>query len=529
MDQGSTLFLVSDDEKGARMPYRRLSMRKTKEICRLTHACLSGRAIARVLGVSNSTVSEANSRLKAAGLTWPDVEPMSESALERRLYQGDCEVAHDAREPDWAHVRTELGRRHMTLQLLWAEYMRDHPDGYSYSWYCEKYRAWRKTTDPVMRQEHAFGEKLFVDWAGDTVDLVDADTGEITAAHLFVAVLGGSSYTYLEAFRNEGIESFLTGHVNALAHFGGVPALLVCDNLKTGVTRADRYEPDINTDYAGLATHYGCAVLPARVRKPRDKAKVEVGVLHAYRMVLAPLRNRTFFSIFELNEAISTLLEVLNDRPFKKLPGSRKSVFLEHEAPLLAPLPEHPFRYRTHRSAKVHIDYHVEVFSHRYSVPHHLIGQAVEVFFDERTVEIYHAGDRVALHVRAHAKGRTTTEASHMPSSHREHAEWTPARMESWASETGPACAALARRIMEAHPHPELGFRNCLGLISLGRKYGEARLEAACARAVDSGATRYRSVKSILESGLDTQPLTPPTAPPPLPCHDNVRGPDYYA
>ena len=503
-------------------------MRKTKEICRLTHAGLSGRAVARVLGVSNSTVSEANSRLKAAGLAWPDVEPMSEPTLERRLYLDDHQSTPDAREPDWAAVRTELGRRHMTLQLLWAEYMRDHTDGYSYSWYCEKYRAWRKTTDPVMRQEYVFGEKLFVDWAGDTVGVVDADTGEVRPAHLFVAVLGASNYTYLEAFRDERIESFLAGHVNALAYFGGVPALLVCDNLKTGVTRSDRYEPDINTDYADLAAHYGCAVLPARVRKPRDKAKVEVGVLHAYRMVLAPLRNRTFFSISELNDAIFALLEVLNDRPFKKLPGSRRSIFSEHEAPMLAPLPEHPFRYRTHRSAKVHIDYHIEVFSHRYSVPHHLIGQAVEVFFDERTVEVYHGGQRVALHVRAHAKGRSSTEASHMPSSHREHAEWTQARMESWAAKTGPACAALARRIMESHPHPELGFRNCLGLISLGRKYGETRLEAACARAVDSGATRYRSVKSILESGLDTRPLVLPSAQPPLPGHDNVRGPGYY-
>jgi len=504
-------------------------MRKAREICRLTDAGLSGRAIARVLGVSNSTVSETNSRLRAATLSWADVESMSEAALERRLYSGDREAAVDAREPDWPTVRTEVSRRHMTLQLVWAEYLQDHPDGYSYSWFCERYRAWRRTADPVMRAEHTFGEKLFVDWAGDTVDLIDADTGEITCAHLFVAVLGASNYTYLEAFRDEGIESFLTGHVNSFSYFGGAPALLVCDNLKTGVIRADRYDPDINTDYAELAAHYGCSVLPARVRRPRDKAKVEVGVLHAYRLVLAPLRNRTFFSLAELNEAIAGLLEVLNTRPFKKLPGSRRSVFEEHEAPLLAPLPEQPFRYRTHRSAKVHIDYHVEVLSHRYSVPHHLIGQTVEVFVDERGVEIYHRGERVALHVRSHAKGRTTTEASHMPSTHREHAEWTPERMESWAARTGPSCAALARAIMDSHPHPELGFRNCMGLISLGRKYGEGRLEAACARAVDSGATRYRSVKSILERGLDTQPLSPPGTQPPLPGHDNVRGPDYYA
>jgi transposase len=511
------------------MPYRRLSVRKTKEICRLNHASVSGRAIARVIGVSNSTVSDALSRLRVADLTWPDVETMTETQLERHLYREDGTVAHDPREPDWAHVRTEVSRKHMTLQLLWAEYRREHPDGYAYSWYCERYRAWRKTTDPVMRFEHTFGEKLFVDWAGDTVPIVDAETGEVCAAHLFVAVLGGSSYTYVGAFGDEGIEAFLAGHVDALSYFGGAPALLVCDNLKTGVTRADRYEPELNRDYADLAAHYGCSVLPARVRKPRDKAKVEAGVLIAYRLILAPLRNRTFFSLSELNAAIAGLLEILNTRPFKKLPGSRRSVFTEHEAPLLRALPLHPYRYRRHKSAQVHIDYHVEVERHRYSVPYRLIGESVEVFIDRRTVEIYHKGERVALHVRSQATGRTSTDALHMPSTHREWAAWTPKRMESWAAGTGPACAAFSARIMEGYPHPELGFRNCLGLMSLGRKHGEDRLEAACARALASGASRYRSVKSILESGLDACPLQPSKAPPPISDHDNVRGSDYYA
>lgn len=504
-------------------------MRKTREICRLAHLKLSGRAIARAVGTSNSTVSDALSRLKAADLTWADIEPMSQCQLERRLYREAGEVASDPREPDWTAVRLELANdQHVTLQLLWAEYRREHPDGYSYSWYCERYRAWRARADPVMRQEHVFGQKVFVDWAGDTVPLIDAESGEVTSAHLFVAVLGASNYTFIEAFPDEGTSSFLKGHTDAFSYFGGVPALLVCDNLKTGVARADRYEPDINTDYADLAAHYGCAVFPARVRKPRDKAKVEAGVLHAYRMILAPLRHRTFFSLLDLNDAIAELLEVLNARAFKKLAGCRRSVFLEHEAPALRPLPTMPYAYRSHRSAKVHIDYHVEVWSHRYSVPHHLIGETVEVFLDERTVEIYHKGHRVALHVRSSAKGRTTTDAVHMPSSHRAQAEWTPERIESWAAKTGPACAEFACRIMATHPHPELGFRNCLGLISLGRKHGEERLEAACARALAAGATRYRSVRSILESGLDAQSLKDPAPQLPLPGHENVRGPDYY-
>ena len=504
-------------------------MRKTKEICRLADAGLSARAIGRVLGASNSTVSDTISRLKAAGLPWADVDAMSETDLERRLYREQGHAAPDSRQPDWVYVRKELGRKHVTLQLLWHEYRAEHPDGYAYSWFCERYHAWAKTIDPVMRQQHYFGEKVFVDWAGDTVPLIDADTGEVSAAHLFVAVLGASNLTYVEAFGNEETESFLTGHVGAFACFGGVPALLVCDNLKTGVTRADRYEPDLNREYAELAAHYGCAVMPARVRKPRDKAKVESAVRHAYRMILAPLRNHTFFSLSDLNEAIAGLLDVINTRPFQKLPGSRRSVFDEHEAPLLRPLPEHPYRYRVHRSAKVHIDYHVEVAGHRYSVPHHLVGSRVEVFSDARIVEIYHAGERVALHPRSQAKGRATTDAAHMPSSHREYAKWTPERIETWAARTGPACAALSRRIMESHPHPELGFRSCLGLTSLGRKYGEVRLEAACARALESGATRYRSVKSILENGLDSVSLAVSPPPPPVTSHDNVRGADYYA
>jgi transposase len=504
-------------------------MRRTKEICRLAAASLTGRAIARSLGASSSTVGDAIARLKAAGLTWEHVETMSESELERRLYREHGQVAPDPREPDWGRVCEELRGRHVTLQLLWFEYRSEHPGGYGYSWYCERYRAWLKKADPVMRQTHAFGEKLFVDWAGNTVDIVDADTGEVTAAHLFVAVLGASNLMYVEAFRNEETAAFLAGHVDALAYIGGVPALLVCDNLKTGVTRADRYDPDINTDYADLATHYGTAILPARVRKPRDKAKVEAGVLVAYRLILAPLRKRTFFSLAELNEAIAELLEVLNDRPFKKLSGSRRSVFLKHEAPLLRPLPEHPFRYREHRSAKVGIDYHVEVAAHRYSVPYHLIGQRVEVFIDESTVEIYHRGQREALHARSRIRGGFSTMPEHMPSTHRAYAEWTPARIESWAATVGPACAAFAARIMASRAHPEQGFRSCRGLLALARKHGDGRLEAACERALACGANRYQSVKSILEKGLDTVALPTPPKPPPVPEHDNLRGPDYYA
>ena len=504
-------------------------MRKTREILRLAfEARLSQRAIARSMGVSNSTISEVFARLKAAGLTWPLPEGISDGELERRLYRARGETAPDPRAPDWAAVHAELAGKHVTLALLWQEYRARYPDGYGYSWFCQHYRAWQGRIDVVMRQEHKAGEKLFVDWAGDTLPYIDAGSSEVRQAALFVAVLGASSYTYVGAFANQRTESFLTAHARAFAFFGGVPELIVPDNLRTGVMRPDRYEAEIAAPYAELAAHYGAAVLPARVRRPRDKAKVEAGVLLAYREIAAPLRNRTFYSLAELNAAIAVQLRALNERPFQKLPGSRRSVFLEREAPLLTPLPREPFSCRTRKTATVHIDYHVELAGHYYSVPYHLVREKVELRFDARTVEVYHGGVRVALHLRSGRKGGATTEEAHMPAAHRAQAAWTPERIEAWAAQSGPATAALAAAIMASRPHPELGFRSCLGVLRLEGKYGAARLEAACARALAAGACSYRSVRSILERGLDALPAESSAATPPALSHANVRGAGYY-
>jgi transposase len=504
-------------------------MRKTKEILRLKlEAHLSNRQVGRAVGVSCSTVSHTVTRFRASGLVWPPPETMSDSAFERILYRPKGEVATDEREPDWEHVRKELGRKHVTLQLLWSEYKQEHPDGFQYSWFCERYRAWAAKLDPVMRQEHKAGERLFVDWAGDTVPIVDADTGEIRAAYLFVAVLGASSYTYAEATLSQDADAFLSAHCRAFAFLGGVPEILVPDNLKTGVNRPHRYEPEIAAGYADLAAHYNTAIIPARVRKPRDKAKVEAGVLHAYRHILAPLRNRVFFSLGELNEAIRTRVEVLNERPFKKMSGSRKSVFVELDSPALIPLPAEPYVHRTRKSARVHIDYHVELAGHLYSVPHHLVRERVDLVFTDSVVEVFFDGHRVASHVRSHARGRATTDTAHMPSSHREVASWTPERIEAWARQTGPATEALVTAIMSSRDHPELGFRSCLGILRLSKTHGEGRLEAACTRALSCGARSYKSVKSILDRRLDQVPICQDT-PSPAPLHDNVRGAAYYS
>lgn len=510
------------------MPYGRLSMRKTREILRLKlDGRLSNRQVGRATGVSCSTVSDTVTRFAASGLVWP-VPEMSDSVLERRLYRPKGEFATDEREPNWERVHKEMHRKHVTLMLLWNEYKCEHPDGYQYSWFCSRYRAWAARLDPVMRQEHKAGERLFIDWAGDTMDVVDPDTGEIRDAYVFLAVLGASSYTYAEASFSQDTGAFLSAHSRAFSFLGGVPEIVVPDNLKTGVNRPDRYEPEIARGYADLAAHYGVAVIPARVRKPRDKAKVEAGVLHAYRHIFAPMRNRVFFSLSELNEAIAARVSLLNDRPFKKLPGSRASVFAELDAPALSPLPTEPYVHRTRKSARVHIDYHVELAGHFYSVPHHLVREKVEVVFSDSTVEVFFDGRRVASHVRSRVRGRASTDPAHMPSSHREVASWTPERIESWARQTGPATEALVAAIMSARQHPELGFRSCLGILRLSKTFGEKRLEAACTRALGCGARSYKSVKSILDKHLDTIPAHQDT-PPPVPMHDNVRGQAYYS
>ena len=486
------------------MAYGRVSMRKTREILRLKfEARLSHRQIGRACGVSCSTVSDAVGRFQAAGLCWPLPAELPDSALEARLYRAHGEVASDTREPDWQHVHAEFARAHVTLAALWGEYKQAHPDGYQYSWFCAAYRAWAAKIDVVMRFRHKAGEKLFVDWAGDTVPIVDPESGEVRPAYLFVAVLGASNYTYVEAALSQDSEAFLAAHVRAFEFYGGCAMILVPDNLKTGVQKADRYEPEINLAYADLAAHYGAAVIPARAGKPRDKAKVEGGVLFSYRALLVPLRDRVFFSLPELNAALRQQLRLLNERPFQKLDGSRRSVFLELDAPALLPLPAEPYACHARRRARVHIDYHVELERHCYSVPYQLAREQVEIVFSASLVEVFHDGQRVV-------------------------ASWTPERMAAWARRTGPATEALVTAIMAARAHPQLGFRSCLGVLRLGDKHGAARLEAACARALSCGGRSYKSVKSILEKHLESVALPEGPAPPATPAHENVRGPGYY-
>jgi transposase len=514
------------------MAKKTLSMRHIHEILRLKHEKkLSVREIARSCGLPASTVGDYLKRAKAAALIWPLPEPLNDEELLERLMDSGREPAPEPTPPrptpDWARVHQELRRKGVTLQLLWQEYRAEHPDGYARSRFCELYQQWASKVDPVLRQHHQPGEKMFVDWAGQKVAIHNWLDGCIDEASLFIAVLGASNKTYAEAFANERSPSWIKGHMNAFKFYGGVTKAVVPDNPKTAVIRPCRYEPGLNRNYLEMADHYGTVILPARPLKPRDKAKVESGVQIAERQILAVLRDQRFFTVGALNRAMVPLLAQINDRPFQKLPGSRNSWFEAHEKCLLQPLPAMPFEQATWSRPTVNIDYHVVVDKHYYSVPYQLIHQLLDARLTEATVEVFHDGKRVAAHRRSHLAGRYTTVHEHRPKAHQKHLEWTPSRILQWAETIGPRCAQLVQHIMESRPHPEQGFRSALGIIRLGKGVGNQRLEAACMRALHYGACSYRSVQSILNNHLEVQPLE---AEPPLtnPDHGNLRGPDYY-
>jgi transposase len=505
-------------------------MRKIRDVLRYRHSAgLSLEAIARSLKISKGVVAKYLRLATAAGLTWPIPEALDDAGLEKLLYRQGAAREPTFAEPDYALVHQELKKKGVTLTLLWEEYRQAVGErGYQYTAFCTRYRDWAGKLKRSMRQIHRAGEKLFADYAGPTVPIVDAATGEIRPASIFVAVLGASSYTFACATPGQTQADWLTGMSRALTFIGGVPALIVPDNPRALVSMPDRYEPELNRATAEFAQHYDTVILPARPRKPQDKAKVESGVQVVERWILARLRHRRFFSVAELDAAILELLPALNTRPFKKLPGSRQEAFALLDAPYLRPLPVAAFVIAEWKKATVNIDYHVEFESSYYSVPNPLIHQVVELRITRRTVEVLAKGKRVASHPRSSRKGHYATLAEHMPAAHRAHAEWSPGKLQTWAASVGPSTAELVKRLLLEKKHPEQGYRSCLGLMRLTRNHGQPRMEAACERALAVGAHRYRSVASILEKGLDRQPLVAPQAELALPDHANVRGPGYY-
>ena len=505
-------------------------MRHVKDILRLKHQNqLSVRQIARSCGLPVSTVGDYLQRAEAAGLVWPLPEDLPDSELQARLLGGIAakEAAPGKELPPWSEIHEQLRRKGVTLQLLWQEYRQAHPEGFRYSRFCELYREWAGTLDPVLRQTHEPGQKLFVDWAGQTVPIEQPD-GTTQPAWLFVAVLGASNKTYAEAFADQQLASWIAGHCYAFSFYGGVTRAVVPDNPKTAVILASRYEPELHRTYLAMAEHYGTAILPARPKEPGDKAKVEGGVLIAERQILAVLRDQRFFSVGELNQAIRPLVDKLNAQPFQKLEGSRNSWFDTKEKVQLLPLPAQPFEFATWSKAKVNIDYHVVVDNHFYSAPYSLIHRQLDVRLTEQTVELFYDGQRVAAHPRSRLPGQFTTLDEHRPKSHQRYLEWTPSRMVEWARKIGPQCGQVVQYILAHKPHPEQGFRSCLGIIRLGKAAGPQRLEAACGRALRFGTCSYKSIKSILENGLDRQ-AEEMELPFPTLAHENVRGRNYYS
>jgi transposase len=512
------------------MPRERASMRKIREVLRLRWQCgLSQRQIATSCALGLGTVSEYLRRAGAAGVTWPLPAELGDAELERRLFPPAPDLPTEQRPlPDWAEVQKALKGKGVTLQLLWLEYRDAHPDGYGYSRFTDLYREWREQAEPRMRQHHVAGEKLFVDYAGQTMPVIEPHTGEVRPAQIFVGTLGASSYTYAEATAGQTIPDWLASHARLFSFLGGVPQVVVPDNLKAGVRSPCFFDPEITPSYLELARHYGVAIIPARVRKPRDKAKVESGVQQVERWVLAPLRNHQFFSLIELNEALAERVQALNDRSAPGLPASRSELFRTLDQPALRPLPLEPYAHALWLKARVNVDYHVAVEKHWYSVPYQLLRQQVDVRLTSLTVEIFFEHQRVASHPRATRPHGHTTQAEHMPPQHRDYSEWSPERFRTWAGQYGPHTQAVIEQLLAARSYPQQAFRGCLGVLRLGTEYGAERLEAACRRALTCQAVSYKSIRSILATQLDRAPLPEtPTEPAPIP-HDNVRGAAYY-
>ena len=503
-------------------------MRNIREVLRLGMTCgASAREIGRSLRITHPTAQKYLLAAKGAGLAWDQIKAMDDEELSRMVSGAAKDSDPSKPLPDYAWVHQELKKKSVTMNLLWQEYKAAHPTGYQETQFRQYYYKFARSLQVSMRQRHKAGESLFVDYAGQTVLIHDRVTGKVSQAQIFVATLGASNYSFAEATPDQGMASWIGSHVRAFEYFGGVAEKVVPDNLKSGVTSPCRYEPDINPTYADMIAHYGTVVIPARVRHPKDKAKVENAVLVVERWILAALRNRTFFSITELNQAIKELLVILNQRRFKKLDGSRESVFLALEKPALKPLPDRSYEFASWKKARVNMDYHIEIQGHYYSAPYTLAHEEVEVRHTARTVEIFYKGRRVASHAKDARRGHHSTIREHMPKSHQQYLEWTPTRIIEWAKSIGPKTAELVEYILGNRQFPQQGYRTCLGIIRLAKEYSPERLEAAACRALAIGACSHRSVHSILDRGLDRQPLYQSSETIAV-AHENIRGGDYF-
>lgn len=507
----------------------RLSMRKISEVLRQKFELgLANRVIAESLHISPSTVSDYLSRARTVGLTWPLAEGITEQELYDKLFLPVRVVTRNRPSPDWAYIYKELHRKGVTLQLLWREYREQDPDGFGYSQFCHYFGDYKKTVAPVMRQIHKAGEKIFVDYAGATVDWIDPASGEIFTAQIFVGCLGASQYIYAEATASQQLPDWIDSHINMFKYFGGVSEILVSDCLKSGVTKSHRYDPDINANYQHFSEHYGVAIVPARAVSPKDKAKVESGVCIVTRQVLAPLRNVTFTSLGGINAAIKKSVAIVNNQQYQKMKVTRRELFEQLDKPALKELPSSHYQYATWKKAKINVDYHFTLDEHYYSVPYQYIGKTVEVRATNKSVECFIDNQRVAVHARSYKKYNHTTITEHMPKEHQEHACFSAARLHNWAAKIGVNTAAFINHMINSRAFPQQAYRACLGLLRLGNRYGDARLEKACKNALAVGATRYQQVEAILKNKLEEVQINHTGNSTPIITHDNIRGSNYY-
>ena len=507
-------------------------MRNLREILRLRlQASLSLRQIKSSQRVSLGAVQKIVSQAEAQHLDWSMIEPLDDQQLARLFYpESDTRASPLFQLPDWVSMHQELRHKGMTKHLLWEEYTQQYPNRcYSYPQYCFLYQQWVKKQKRSMRQIHKAGDKLFVDYAGQTMPVVNGLTGEIRHAQIFVAVLGASNYIFSEATWTQSLPDWLGSHARAFEFLGGVPRLVVPDNLKSGVTTPCRYDPDINRNYQQLAAHYGVAIMPARPYKPQDKAKAEVGVQIIERWILARLRHQTFFSLAELNHCIKALLEAVNHKPFKQLKGSRAEWFESLDRPALQPLPKQRYQYTDIKTVKVNVDYHIQYDQHLYSVPHHLVGEKLELHAKDQLIELYFQHQRVTSHVRSYRPGITTV-PEHMPKRHEKHHQWSAGRLMNWAQDIGDEVLLWVKAQLQQKQHEQQAYRVCLGLLNLSRRYPADRLNRACTIANQNRLYRLKQIKSILQSNQDQLLSETSQQLPLLPqAHENIRGPKHFS
>jgi transposase len=510
-----------------------ISMSKIRQILRMYSQGRSKLSIAAQTGVSRNTAKKYLAAFDASGFTFEEINSLNDKELED-FFGGSKEMPPDKRlqalRRCFPHVDKELKRTGMNRRILWEAYRKEFPDGFQYTQFCFYYNQWKARVNPTMHMDHKAGDKLYVDFAGEKLSITDKETGEVIEVEVFVAILGASQLTYVEAVLSQQKEDFIAACEDALHYYGGVPAAIVPDNLRAAVTKSNRYEPTLNETFADFADHYGTTILPARAYRPRDKALVEGAVKIIYSRIYAPIHKQTYHTLAELNAAIKEALEVHNNQPLKGRNYSRRLQFEEVEREALSPLPALRYEFKKQHQATVMKNGHVclGVDKHYYSVPYRFIGRKVKILYSRSNVEVYYHYERIAMHKRIKSPYSYTTDKDHLATTHRFMTEWTPDRFLEWAASIHEDVRLYILKILDRKQHPEQAYRSCIGILGFAKKAGNERLTVACQRALSYGLYNYKTIQQILENKMDQYQDSLFADELPMPNHDNIRGEDYY-